>query len=302
MNRLTTEEFIEKSCKVHNNMYDYSEVTYINNKSKVNIICKEHGLFAQQPSRHMSGQGCPKCGIIKQSKNHSKTTETFIQEAIKKHGNRYSYHLVDYKNSQTKVKIECLKHGAYEQQPDMHLGGSGCPKCAGRYLVTKDIIEQFREVHSDLYDYSLVVYEKAITKVDIICMTHGVFSQTPSMHKSGNGCPKCAKNKTILTMYKNKHAILYYIKINDMWKIGITKRSVYERYKKEITSGMSVEIIREVSYVDGYEAYELEQFILKNTINYSALKENSLIDGGWTEVRTVDIVDVFDRVVRDYNL
>ncbi len=41
MNRLTTDEFIEKSCKVHNNMYDYSEVTYINNKSKVNIICKE---------------------------------------------------------------------------------------------------------------------------------------------------------------------------------------------------------------------------------------------------------------------
>lgn len=45
-------EFIEKSCILHNNFYDYSLVYYINNKTKVKIVCPVHGIFEQRPDNH----------------------------------------------------------------------------------------------------------------------------------------------------------------------------------------------------------------------------------------------------------
>jgi hypothetical protein len=44
-----TTEFIDKSTKVHGDLYDYSNVEYINNHTKVVIICKKHGEFTQTP-------------------------------------------------------------------------------------------------------------------------------------------------------------------------------------------------------------------------------------------------------------
>lgn len=45
MNKLTTEEFIEKAKKVHGDKYDYSLVEYKDSRVKVKIICPKHGVF-----------------------------------------------------------------------------------------------------------------------------------------------------------------------------------------------------------------------------------------------------------------
>jgi len=60
--RSTTEEFIEKSIKIHGDKYDYSQVEYKTNMDKINIVCKIHGVFLQSPSKHLDGQGCKECG------------------------------------------------------------------------------------------------------------------------------------------------------------------------------------------------------------------------------------------------
>ena len=57
--------FINKSNRIHRNTYDYSKVNYINSKEKVEIICKNHGSFFQEPNYHILGQGCPKCKTSK---------------------------------------------------------------------------------------------------------------------------------------------------------------------------------------------------------------------------------------------
>ena len=57
-----TKIFIEKVNKIHNNVYIYSKVKYVNALNEVTIICKEHGLFKQTPHKHLCGHGCPKCG------------------------------------------------------------------------------------------------------------------------------------------------------------------------------------------------------------------------------------------------
>jgi intein-encoded DNA endonuclease-like protein len=58
------------------------------------------------------------------------TKETFIDKSIKKHGEKYDYSLVDYINSNTKVRINCRIHGVFEQIPNSHLSGRGCEKCS----------------------------------------------------------------------------------------------------------------------------------------------------------------------------
>lgn len=59
--KLTIEEFIERSNKIHNNKYDYSKSLYINCRSKIDIICPKHGVFKQKADGHINGRGCPTC-------------------------------------------------------------------------------------------------------------------------------------------------------------------------------------------------------------------------------------------------
>ena len=56
-------------------------------------------------------------------------------------------------------------------------------------------IEKSKKIHEDKYDYSLVDYKNAKTKVKIICSVHGVFEQKPNNHLSGYGCYDCSKIK-----------------------------------------------------------------------------------------------------------
>ena len=130
VHKYTNEEWIEQARKVHGNKYDYSKVEYINNKTKVCIICPEHGEFWQRPNDHLTGYGCPKC--TKYSNKY--TTETWIQKAKQIHGDKYDYSKVKYVNSHTKVCIICPEHGEFWQTPNNHLCGKTiCPKCSKIY-------------------------------------------------------------------------------------------------------------------------------------------------------------------------
>ena len=126
------EIFIEKAKEIHGDKYDYSKVDYINNKTKICIICHEkdedgieHGEFWQRPNDHISSKaGCPKC-----RGSHLYTKEEFIKKANKVHNNKYDYSLVEYRGNKNHIKIICPIHGEFEQRPDKHLRGQGCPKC-----------------------------------------------------------------------------------------------------------------------------------------------------------------------------
>ena len=126
MKKLTQGEFIQAAGIKHHHTYDYSRVDYKNNKTKVCIICPKHGEFWQAPSKHLQGQGCPKCRGTRR-----KTTEEFIEEAKRVHGDLYDYSETEYgRNNRTPVKIICKKHGAFWQTPVHHINCKcGCPLC-----------------------------------------------------------------------------------------------------------------------------------------------------------------------------
>lgn len=77
--RLTLDEFVNKSVDAHGIKYDYSKVNYINNDVKVIIVCQEHGEFEQLPGSHLSGNGCPFC---KSSKGEIRVRNTLLKMNI----------------------------------------------------------------------------------------------------------------------------------------------------------------------------------------------------------------------------
>lgn len=123
---MKTEDFIEKAKSIHGNEYDYNMVEYINNRTKIKIICAKHGVFEQSPANHTHcklKQGCPECGKSKTKK------VTFLEDAKIVHKNKYDYSKVNYSGCKEKVIIICPTHGEFLQKPDNHKRGSGCPKC-----------------------------------------------------------------------------------------------------------------------------------------------------------------------------
>jgi len=124
---LTTNKFIQIALQVHSNKYNYSKVNYVNNHTKVCIICPEHGEFWQIPVDHIrSKRGCRRC---KKIGGNIRDTAAFIKQSIEIHGYKYDYSDTIYKNIRNKVTIFCYEHGSFTQSPLLHLRGCGCPVC-----------------------------------------------------------------------------------------------------------------------------------------------------------------------------
>src|SRR5690242_6340134 len=129
--KYTKEQFVEKANIKHNNKYDYSIINYIDIRTNINIICLDHGIFNQCPSTHLARSGCPSCAKVIRY-----TTEEYIEEVKKIHGDKYDYSLVEYKNSYSNIKIICPEHGLFEQITGNHRSGRGCPSCVGVKKIT----------------------------------------------------------------------------------------------------------------------------------------------------------------------
>ena len=201
--KLTTEEFIKKAKDIHGDKYDYSKVEYVNTKTKVCIICPEHGEFWMKPNDHLCRKyGCHKCGWINEGINLRKKTQDFINEATKKYGNKFDYSKVNYVRNTEKVciishekDIYGVEIGEFWQTPANHLTFGYCKK--NIVLDTDRFIKRAKKIHADLYDYSKTEFKSSKEKVIITCPIHGDFFQLPHAHLNGSGCPKCKCNSVL---------------------------------------------------------------------------------------------------------
>lgn len=191
--KVTTEDFIKRAREVHGDKYDYSKTVYVAAIKNITIICPTHGEFQQRPANHLTGRGCHECGG-----NKPLTVAKFIARANAKHGYRYDYSQVKFNNVEDKAVIVCPEHGPFEQRVMTHLKGFNCPKCGRKSVSAKmaHTLERFlqdaKKAHGEKYDYSEVVYKKALSKVKIICPEHGAFFQKPANHIRGIACSKCS--------------------------------------------------------------------------------------------------------------
>ncbi len=185
------DDFIEKANKKHNQKYDYSISQFKNWKTNIDIICKVHGTFSQNPGTHLSRSGCPSCSNVKRY-----TKDSFIEKANLIHNNKYDYSKVSIINYKTKITIICDIHGIFEQLLHNHISGRGCPGCAMVKKITlDDFIKRSNVIHSDKYLYNKIISIENNDSYGIItCKKHGDFNQRISSHLEGYGCKSCAMN------------------------------------------------------------------------------------------------------------
>lgn len=126
----TTESFIAAAIRIHDKKYDYSQVQYRDNKTPVTITCPSHGPFEQTPNMHLRKRGCKTCGYQRISADMMDDRNIFITKATTLHAEKYDYSAVTYTQSKRAVTIICPTHGAFEQLPNGHLTGRGCPACS----------------------------------------------------------------------------------------------------------------------------------------------------------------------------
>lgn len=153
--RLNTEEFIRRAKEIHGNKYDYSKVEYVNNNTKVCIICPEHGEFWQTPISHFAGNGCPSCGALSTGRKKRTTRDKFIEMAKRVHGDKYDYSKTEYVKAIKPVTITCPLHGDFTQTPHKHLQGHGCPICGSKNNIT-----EIRFFESLKQEFGEVEYQK----------------------------------------------------------------------------------------------------------------------------------------------
>jgi len=132
----TTEDFINKSKKIHGNRYDYSKVEYVNNKTKVCIICPEHGEFWQKPNCHLSGRGCPKC----KSSHLERELRLFLEKEKIGYEEQKTFDWLKYKSKQYLDFYLPEYNIAIECQGEQHFQKSGWGKGDnGKKVIERDL-------------------------------------------------------------------------------------------------------------------------------------------------------------------
>lgn len=295
---LALDRFIERASKIHSSRYDYSCVEFQNVESIVEIICSDHGSFFQRVMSHLKGFGCGRCGRFNTAKKLSHSTQRFLEEAQKAHGKKYDYSLAEYTNALTNVTIICQNHGSFDQKPANHVRGVGCPKCGDesaaliRTRTTEEFVQEAKEVHGYLYDYSKVEYESSHKKVEIGCLVHGAFLQTPANHVSNkSGCPGCA----LSGFDQTKPGLLYYIAVKTnggktLYKIGITNLSIERRFP--VADRIRIRVVKIWRFEVGQHAAEHEAIIINKFARYRYYGPAILVGSGNTELFTKDILSL----------
>jgi very-short-patch-repair endonuclease len=206
--KLTTDSFTDKANMIHKGKYDYSNVNYINNSTKVKIICPIHDIFEQTPSDHLK-YGCWHCGVYVRSNKKRLTNSEFINKANDRHNGYYNYSKVIYTGHRNKVTIICPKHGEFIQKANAHLNGQGCPSCKKSlgenkiesWLVGKNI--KFKPQHrfKDCRDIRPLPFDFYLSDYNICIEYDGAQHFIPNMFNNKSDINDIIKKDNIKTNY-----------------------------------------------------------------------------------------------------
>ncbi len=285
MGRKVDENEFRKRVKIKfGDYFELSEIIFkkfYGKGNEITIICPKHGRFKKTPFDFLQSKfGCTKC-----SGKATKTDKEFALEATEVHKGIYGYDNASYDGAKNKVWITCKIHGDFEQRPNDHLSGAGCPECSPLFLKTTPFyIKEVRLVHGEDYDYSFTDYSGAHNNIIIVCRKCGnKFEQSASNHLDGTGCTICAP----FGFNRTEPAILYYIQdlITGWYKIGITNRTVSVRFKGK---KKRLKIINIEEFNLGKDAFDKEQSILEEFSEYRITNKD--FGDGKTEFFSKDIL------------
>lgn len=147
LRRKSNEDFIKQAIKVHGDKYDYSLTEYTTCKDKVTILCKEHGVFNQNPLNHLSGKGCRKCsdslGLYKSFINSSKNSGVSYLYCIECHNKTERFIKVGITSKTLGLRYNTKKKLPYLYEELFKFSGEA-----------SEIFNLEKEIHRRLKDFS----------------------------------------------------------------------------------------------------------------------------------------------------
>jgi hypothetical protein len=203
--KLTREHALARFRETHGDQYDYSLVEYVDSRTKVVIVCRNHGRFKQGPSEHWKGQGCPPCARPRQTGAPARPFEKVEPRLIAAHNGKYTYDGSTYRDSNSKIRATCPLHGDFWTQVASHLRGKyGCPKCGdlasaqSRATDYEEWLRLARERYGDRFEYDAASWNThtniGLKRFRFRCPDHGWQEMRPDYHlRAPMGCPQCGR-------------------------------------------------------------------------------------------------------------
>ena len=169
------EKFIKLAKEIYDNKYDYSQVQYINNTTRVNIICPDHGMFSALPTKHTGRKyKCPECTAEERSDSIE-----FVAAEIEKRGGILLDSLSNgrsYIKSTQRIKVqcrECTKTWTPKWQ-HVKINNRWCGICTVKYRKSRSF-EELQTLAEDLnckitrFPDNPLVFVNNTDSIDYVC-------------------------------------------------------------------------------------------------------------------------------------
>ncbi len=179
----------------HGDIFDTSNVLYVNNKIHVTLTCfRCNHTFQAIPRNLISGKGCPKC-----AGNSYLSVEDIINKCISR--KEYDYSSIK-RHGKKIINIKCLKCGnIFEQGIRAHVYlNCGCPRCSKREPYTQTrFIERSLDIHGPAFSFELLPETFSSKEhIQLKCLScYRLLQVTPPNHLiHRSGCPFCNKRSS----------------------------------------------------------------------------------------------------------
>jgi hypothetical protein len=305
---LTGEKFNRLTC--------IRKLDYKHPKGGFMWLCEcDCGNTVELPTYRITSGEIPSCGCQKkegQRKSRNVKPKISFAKFCERLEGAYSYYCEDWKGViGSDVVVSCAKHGSSTRKSDVIRQSTyPCIKCANESRALNktnsydDVLEKFKEVHGEKYIYpksNIKLYENQYSTIKVICPKHGEFDKHVQKHLSGQGCFECRveemiEEKVLIGGYServfednpdiaNSDGLIYYLKIGNLYKIGITRQALNDRLKCiRYESKLPIKVL-DTKIMPLIECYRLEQEILDR------YKDNRIRTDWSTEMFDKDILD-----------
>ena len=229
MKKLTNQIFINKINLIHGENKILPLEDYKNNRTKINFKCNEcENKWNTLPASILSGNGCPKCGLIK-AKNTIKwdiTTDEFIKKINPDFLQKITI-LSEYNGVKNLIKVKCNHcKNEWDSKPLYLKKGYGCKICGHLNRVKKitithdDFEKKINLVHNNEINL-LSEYKGNNHEIKFICNNCDKISKkNRAKNLLSRGCPNCifskGEKKIQTILEENKISFIREYKINTL--------------------------------------------------------------------------------------
>ena len=251
------------------------------------LVCNhEWKLFPDNVFRGQ--QGCPPCANKRRANYHRLSQE----EVSRRLGIIGIEAMESYVDDGTPILVRRIECG-HQWMPtlDNVFQGQGCPTCAisksteARKLPIEEVVKRFSMLELQM----IGSYQSNQHKVLSRCLkcSHE-WSTKPNHVFAGHGCPQCAP----YGFQSNKPAIFYYLRVSipdgtHAYKVGITNRTVRERFKGDLRK---IDVVSVRYFENGQDAYDEEQRIIRKYHDFRYKGKPVFKSAGTAEMFYMDVL------------